>query len=500
MARPVVWTIAGADCSGGAGIAADIKTMHSLGVEVCHVITANTVQNAKGLYSVNPVLIDVIRMQLSTLLEDKRPQTIKIGLVASDAQLLLLIDWLATLRRENKDIQIIFDPVGQASVGGKFATLTPRYVQQLCAMCDVVTPNLDEASRLLTSEQQENVDTSARELATELSKRWRNTVIVKGGHDDGESAVDHAVCFGRGLHYGLSATRIATTYSHGSGCVFASAIASFLAQGYLLRDALTMSKAFIQQGLAHNDGKQGYYGAIAVAQWPVSAQFYPNVVSDVTDKYQALEVFPSLELSNNGHATEKLGLYPVVDSVSWLEQLLPANLNIIQLRLKNLSQEALKEQITQAVSLCAGSNTRLFINDHWQLAIELGAYGVHLGQEDLADADLAAIHRAGLRLGISTHGCYEFLLAQQLQPSYLAIGAIFPTKTKDMTGQIQGVDNLRQILTLAQDIPVVAIGGINAERVPQVWQTGVDSIAVVTAITEAKQPLLATKALQKLLV
>ena len=163
------------------------------------------------------------------------------------------------------------------------------------------------------------------------------------------------------------------------------------------------------------------------------------------------------------------------------------------------------------------SKTRLFINDYWQLAIKHGAYGVHIGQEDLIDADLAQIQQAGLRLGISTHGCYEFLLAQQLQPSYLAIGAIFPTKTKNMTGQIQGIYNLNQLLALRQPsneinihqdglevciqqegrkyIPIVAIGGISLERAPQVLTTGVDSIAVVTAITESKSPETAVKQL-----
>lgn len=124
---------------------------------------------------------------------------------------------------------------------------------------------------------------------------------------------------------------------------------------------------------------------------------------------------------------------------------------------------------------------------------------MHIGQEDLASADLCTIANAGLRLGISTHGCYEFLLAKQLQPSYLAIGAIFPTKTKDMTGQIQGLDNLMQILPLAEDIPVVAIGGINQQRIEPVWRTGVSAVAVVTAITEAKQPITATQNMQALL-
>lgn len=155
--------------------------------------------------------------------------------------------------------------------------------------------------------------------------------------------------------------------------------------------------------------------------------------------------------------------------------------------------------IKEAVALGKKYNARLFINDYWQLAIKHGAYGVHIGQEDIQTADLFQIQQAGLRLGLSTHGCYEFLLAQQLQPSYLAIGAIFETPTKDMSGQIQGLENLRQILTLARDIPVVAIGGINHHRAKQVWQTGVDSIAVVTAITRAIDPLQAIIDFQQIL-
>ena len=170
--------------------------------------------------------------------------------------------------------------------------------------------------------------------------------------------------------------------------------------------------------------------------------------------------------------------------------MLPLGLEIIQLRVKNLAENELEQVIITAVAMAKKYNTRLFINDYWQLAIKHGAYGVHIGQEDLQDADLATIQQSRIRLGISTHGCYEFLSAQRLQPSYLAIGAIFPTKTKDMTGQIQGIDNLRQVLSLRPEnkskIPVVAIGGINLDRASEVIATGVESIAVVTAITEAE--------------
>ena len=128
----------------------------------------------------------------------------------------------------------------------------------------------------------------------------------------------------------------------------------------------------------------------------------------------------------------------------------------------------------------------MFINDYWQWAIEFGAYGVHLGQEDIQDADIEAIAQAGVRLGISTHGFEELNLALAYEPSYCAIGAIFPTKTKDMTGQIQGVDKLAQLRQVQTDIPVVAIGGIYAHNIQSVVETGVNSVAVVTALTESE--------------
>ena len=208
---------------------------------------------------------------------------------------------------------------------------------------------------------------------------------------------------------------------------------------------------------------------------------------ELIEKYSGLTAFPSLNL-----AVRKLGLYPVIDSLYWLKRLLPLGLEIIQLRLKNIAEDELAPLVLEAITLAKRYNTRLFINDYWQLAIKHGAYGVHIGQEDIQTADLTAIQAAGIRLGISTHGCYEFVLAQQLQPSYLAVGAIFATQTKDMTGQIQGLDNLKQVLTLrsnseSEQIPVVAIGGISLERAQPLVNLGVDSIAVVTAITNAQQ-------------
>ena len=128
----------------------------------------------------------------------------------------------------------------------------------------------------------------------------------------------------------------------------------------------------------------------------------------------------------------------------------------------------------------------MFINDYWQLAIKHQAYGVHLGQEDLHTADLDAIRNAGLRLGVSSHGYYEMLRAHSHRPSYIAIGAIYATTTKDMPSKPQGLDKLhRYVALMGSDYPLVAIGGISLARAPAVWQQKPGSIALVSAITKA---------------
>lgn len=188
----------------------------------------------------------------------------------------------------------------------------------------------------------------------------------------------------------------------------------------------------------------------------------------------------------------RLGLYPVVDSVEWIERLLSAGVRTIQLRIKDRSSIDVEPAIVAAIALGKKYAARLFINDYWQLAIEHQAYGVHLGQEDLEVADLQAIQQAGLRLGISTHDDAELDRALALRPSYIALGHIFPTHTKAMPSAPQGISELQRHLARLGEIPTVAIGGISLARAPEVLATGVGSIAVVSAITQAADWRLAT--------
>lgn len=192
----------------------------------------------------------------------------------------------------------------------------------------------------------------------------------------------------------------------------------------------------------------------------------------------------------------RLGLYPVVDSVAWIARLLEAGVRTLQLRIKDLPDDQAEPAIIEAIALGHRYQARLFINDYWRLAVKHHAYGVHLGQEDLDTADLTAIHRAGLRLGVSTHDDDELARAVAVRPSYIALGHIFPTQTKQMPSAPQGlVDLARHIRHLNGEYPTVAIGGISLERAPAVLATGVGSIAVVSAITQAADWRAATAAL-----
>ena len=191
----------------------------------------------------------------------------------------------------------------------------------------------------------------------------------------------------------------------------------------------------------------------------------------------------------------RLGLYPVVDSVDWIARLLDWGVSTLQLRIKDPQATDLEQQIQQAIELGRRYQARLFINDYWQLAIKHGAYGVHLGQEDIQTADLDALRQAGLRLGISTHDAAELAEALALKPSYVALGHIFPTQTKEMPSQPQGLINLAAAVKQAGSTPTVAIGGISEDRVVDILATGVGSVALVSAITKAADPEQATKRL-----
>lgn len=180
--------------------------------------------------------------------------------------------------------------------------------------------------------------------------------------------------------------------------------------------------------------------------------------------------------------------YPIFDDVAWLRRMLPLGVKLVQMRLKDQPEDALRTHLTEARDLCAAHGAVLVVNDHWQLAIELDCDWVHLGQEDLDEADVAAIRAAGLKLGVSTHDKAELARALALQPDYVALGPIYPTILKKMKWHQQGIEKLSVWKALVGDIPLVAIGGMSTERAGGAFESGADVVSAVTDITLHDDP------------
>lgn len=269
-------------------------------------------------------------------------------------------------------------------------------------------------------------------------------------------------------HYQGQQSRLSSV----QGAVLPETLAAFLCHDYDLHDALVLACAWRGE------------------DWPDTLADFPQ-----RDDYPvAAEAFPPCPAA--------LGVYPVVPTADWIGKLLALGIRTVQLRCKSEDPQTVDEEILQAVAFAKQYDrpddpVRLFINDHWEMAIAHGAYGVHLGQEDLQTASLDHIRRAGLHLGVSTHGYFEMLRAHAIRPSYIAMGAVFATPTKQMPTQPQGVTKLQHYVNLMHShYPLVAIGGISLAEMPMVQQTGVGSIAVVRAVTEAADLPAAVAALQ----
>lgn len=469
---PVILTIGGSDSAGMAGIQMDLRVIRALGGHGASAITAVTAQHSGEVLALNPVAPEVLHQQLAAC-RALPLEAVKIGLLASPAQVRVCADFLRA-----SGLRAVLDPVLASSSGTPFAdSHTLAAIRgDLLPLCSLVTPNRLEVAPLTGIRVDSDGDVEI--AAGLLAARGAGAVVIKGGHGDGPWSKD----FFHRQHrrFWLASPRRHTVDSRGTGCAFATAAAAALALGHDLDDAMVIAKMAVNQGLRQGSGWPGQPGPLAISHFPDSADDLPALLDHGADP-PAQQVFPSC-------GPVALGLYPVVDRSHWLETLLPCGVTTIQLRIKDLAGAALRTEITRGIAVARDNNARLFVNDHWQLAIELGAYGVHLGQEDLGGADLDAIHRAGLRLGISTHCHYEVARAHRYRPSYLACGPIYPTTSKQMPWQPQGIGRLSYWRRVLNDYPLVAIGGIDDRRLAKVAATGVDGVAMISALTGAADP------------
>lgn len=494
----LIWLIGGSDCSALAGIQADLATAQDLQVPAATVLTAVTAQHNGAVLAVNPVTPAVLQSQLDALTAPGQvlPVAIKIGLVPDSATLELLVDWLRRFKQQQPQVWIIVDPVQVASSGGALQRLSPSAFAPLLALTDILTPNLPELRALagLPAAAEPKLAVHLL-LASGVKAIW-----CKDGHGGGESIREklylhpaatqrfklwpaQALCNALSAGAPQSALQLEkprlTGSWRGTGCSFATALACALAQPMLLPDAFVLASLYLQQCLQRPAAKPHQLGR---AGWPLALQ-----------PQQRMTLHGPLAGADPNAAAgfaplqQAPGIYPVVSNFSQLAAVAAAGVRTVQLRVKTGTSAQLRQQLQAAIAFGQQHQLQLFINDHWQLALELGAYGVHLGQEDLFTADLAAIHHAGLRLGISTHGYLELLHAIQLRPSYIALGHVFATPTKDMPSIPQGLRLLarQQRLCQQQHMPAVAIGGIDASHLPVLRMMGLSGVAMVRSVVDA---------------
>lgn len=481
--KPIAWTIAGSDSSTGAGIQADLRSFHAFDCHPASVITAITSQNSCGIQDINYLPAATIRSQIRSLRQDLPPSAIKLGMLGNVEILEAVFDELQSF-----NCPVILDPLLISSSGSALHQANAEeYLQRLkqfFPQVSLLTPNISEAQAIVGHPIVSLADIKA--AAAEILSMGAKSVLIKGGHFDGGVYNQDYWSNGQEEHW-LTAVKLANKKVHGTGCVLSSAITAALTRGYDMLDAIVLGKTYITKAIRHAQQIGQGFSLPAHSSWPQGAENLPCLSDQPLTSVQP--AFPG--------CGEQIGLYPIVDSLIALQQLFGTGVNCVQLRIKNAPAEQLSQDIKQAVALAREQGIRLFINDYWQLAIEHNAFGVHLGQEDLVTADIEKIRQAGLRLGISTHSYTELARAVRYKPSYLALGPIYPTQSKVMVFAPQGIKNLQHWRALV-DCPLVAIGGIDYEQFSAVAATGVDGIAVISAISKANDPYAKAIKLNKL--
>lgn len=455
-----VWTIAGFDPQLCAGVFADERVFSAYGVNSHALITAISAQTTHEVGIVEAVSTDVLSEQILKLKSLGWPKVIKVGLIPTPEIVQCLLHHL-----QDFPGFVVYDPVIKATSGKEL--MLPNTVAALKAgwlqRVSVLTPNRDEAAVLC--EMPINTQQEMQVAAYQLCALGVQQVIIKGGHLLGPFAQD-IWCDGKS-HCWITANRLKVPTLHGGGCVFSAALAAFLTKNSNVKDALVFAKMVIQQALSD--------------QTPLKTiEYQSRFLPWITQTYEAgQQRFAFAALKNS------LGFYTIINDIAWLKKLLTWQVSSFQLRIKSVQDKT--QCYKKAIELTKNKDCQLFINDDWQSAIDLKAYGVHLGQEDLMNADLSAIREAGLRLGISTHSLSELAVAKAVQPSYIALGPIFQTTTKPMTFAPQGYEGLSLWRKLV-DTELVAIGGITLQNVNSILAHGADSTAVVGAVLRASDP------------
>lgn len=464
MDKPAILLIGGLDPQGCAGMIADSHTVHAHGCHAIPLVTCLTEQTQSGLIALGALSPEQFMRQYQSCVADFDIAAIKVGLIPDVA----IASCVKTIIEKHK-VPVIWDPVLGSTSGGETvdAKFQQFLIENLLNDITLFTPNAVELAQLTKQDNTLNA-------VNQLLDHGLNACLVKGGHHDSHWATDFYRDKASTFYCYADKQAISV---RGTGCVLASSIACYLALNYDIRDAIVLAKAYVTRGI-RNAYQIGPYHLIAHASNQVELCDMPKLTYAEAGIGQTFNFPP---------CPHRLGVYPVVDTSEWIKKLIAEGVKTIQLRMKDVTEEQCKTEIQKAIQYCDQS-IAFFVNDYWQQAVAYKAYGVHLGQEDLHDANLFEIEKAGLRLGVSTHSYWELARALAINPSYIALGPVFETTSKAMPWLPQGVERVKQwVALLGNNYPLVAIGGINQSRAEQLFrETGVGSVAMISAITKAE--------------
>ncbi len=514
-------SIAGHDPTGGAGLTTDLAGWQAMGWKGASVCTALTAQNAQGVQQVVPTHPALVRAALGALCAELDPVAVKVGMLGDVAVAAEVAAFCGAFERG----PVVWDPVLGASAGGAALTAADaNALRDMARTATVITPNRVEAAALLGLPAWGDLGPIPQAWLQAMRELWlrdgrTQAVVLKGGHALGAHSVDWLVT--RDGANPLVVPRL-THGAHGTGCLHAATLAAMLAAGWSVADAAVEAQWRTHAGIAQAWTRQGGRPMVNASAsldsssfparpfWRAAAADLAHSAPDFagwqpragTPAAEAKGMLQSaaLGLSEPEESTTPvvesfaplaaaLGFYPIVPDVDWALRLLDWGVQTLQLRIKDLRGAALETAIARVSSAAHQAGAQLFVNDHWRQALAVGAYGVHLGQEDLLGADLARLCAAGLRLGVSTHTPGELARAHAVQPSYVALGPVFPTTLKVMPYRPLGLERLRDWAARCKPrYPVVAIGGIGLVQAPAVMACGADGYAVVSAVTQAADP------------
>lgn len=468
MKPPIVWSVAGLDSGGGAGLSADQRAADAFAVHLCPVAAALTAQNSVAVEAVWPVPPAQLDAQLAALASDLPPVAIKTGLLGGVEQLRVLVRWVDRLR-ERAPVALVVDPVLRASTGASFASeaLLQAYREELLPRASAVTPNRREAEQLVG-------DGTAPEQARALQALGAQAVCITGGDEGGPLALDWLAS--PQASGWLALPRREARNNHGTGCCFATALAAARARGFVAADGAVLAKMATTSGL-HAGATPGDGAG------PVHPQ--PGFITDPSLLPALFDTEPLAWPERRACAVE--GVYGITDSGSHAAELFAAGVATVQVRIKD-GPARLRDELPIAQAAARRRGATLILNDHWRVALEAGVDFVHLGQEDLlalTEADrqeLAEARSRGLRLGLSSHSLWELARAVAWAPDYVACGPVWPTATKAMPWRPQGLDNLAWWAVMAP-APVVGIGGVLApEQLSAIAACGASAGCVVRGL------------------